>query len=161
MGNNNRKPSYFDIIYTISACIGVLVLIIGVAYNIPKEGQTENKAEDKKEYIVPDYPIVPIDQLIADYNANAIAADELYNGKIFSVTGVIVGFGTDVTGNKFVGIKSKKSESPFDYIVQCIFQSGYGSELARYSKGDVITITGECQGINPLYSRGIVMWGCK
>lgn len=146
MEKDDRKPSgCFRIVHTIFAIIGALSipLLISLAYVFYREiYTTENKAEDKKEYTVPDYPIVPIDQLIADYNANAIAADELYNGKIFSVTGVIVGFGTDVTGNKFVGIKSKKSESPFDYIVQCIFQSGYGSELARYSKGDVITVSG-------------------
>ncbi|WP_302165054.1 OB-fold protein [Alistipes ihumii] len=143
MGNNNRKPSYFDIIYTISACIGVLVLIIGVAYNIPKEGQTENKAEDKKEYTVPAHNTVPINRLISDYDANEMRADELYEGKLLRVSGIVSDIrSSDIAGNPYVTIKSPEIFAP---VIKCVFKDS--NRLLKYSEGDKITVIGICTGL--------------
>ena len=46
--------------------------------------------------------IVSAKKLYKDYNANEIAADEKYKGKIIEVTGVIRDIGNDIMDNAYV-----------------------------------------------------------
>lgn len=101
---------------------------------------------------------MPIDKLISNYDANEVAADKRYKGKIIRVEGVITDFGTELLGHKYVTIEHPNI--PF-YYVQCVFKREYSDRLARYSKGDVISVTGECRGKGVLSDYNILMDECK
>lgn len=101
---------------------------------------------------------ISVSQLIAAYDANEIAADMHLKGRIISVAGVITDFGTEILGRKYVIIEDPNI--PF-YYVQCVFKREYSDRLARYSKGDVISVTGECRGKGVLSDYNILMDECK
>lgn len=101
---------------------------------------------------------ISVSQLIAAYDANEIAADMHLKGRIISVAGVITDFGTEILGRKYVIIEDPRIPL---YYVQCVFKREYGAKLAQYSKGDVISVTGECRGKGVLSDYNILMDECK
>lgn len=152
MEKDDRKPSgCFRIVHTIFAIIGALSipLLISLAYVFYREiYTTENKAEDKKEYTAPkkEYAnpyAVPINRLISDYDANEMRADELYEGKLLRVSGIVSDIrSSDIAGNPYVLIKSLEIFAP---VIKCVFKDS--NRLLKYSEGDKITVIGICTGL--------------
>lgn len=147
MEKDDRKPSgCFRIVHTIFAIIGALSipLLISLAYVFYREiYTTENKAEDKKEYTVPAHNTVPINRLISDYDANEMRADELYEGKLLRVSGIVSDIrSSDIAGNPYVLIKSPEIFAP---VIKCVFKDS--NRLLKYSEGDKITVIGICTGL--------------
>jgi hypothetical protein len=86
---------------------------------------------------------VSAEQLLADYEANEVAADEKYKGKRLEVTGTIDNIGKDVLDNSYVALKTGKQ---YDFrSVQCYFDDN--SVLVTLSKGRRVKITGRCDGL--------------
>lgn len=105
---------------------------------------SEDKAEDKKEYIVSSYNTIPINRLISDYDANEMRADEQYKGRLLRVAGIVADIrSSDIAGNPYVTIKSPEIFAP---VIKCVFKDE--EKLLKYSEGDKITVIGICTGLS-------------
>jgi tRNA_anti-like len=83
-------------------------------------------------------------QLSADYQANEVAADAQYKGKIVLITGIVDTIGKDITDRMYVSLKSGGEYSIFG--VQCFFAKAHESELAQLQKGEFVAMKGKCDG---------------
>jgi hypothetical protein len=81
--------------------------------------------------------------LTAEYNANAIAADLKYKGKVVRVTGRARDIGRDLLQQPYVVLQGSN-----EYLggVQCFFTASDEVTLARMSKAATYTIQGTCSG---------------
>ena len=124
--------------------IWMLMFSIGIiAMTYQDTFLSEDKAEDKKEYIVSAHNTVPINRLISDYDANEMRADELYEGKLLCVSGIVSDIrSSDIAGNPYVLIKSPEIFAP---VIKCVFKDS--NRLLKYSEGDKITVIGICTGL--------------
>ena len=80
-------------------------------------------------------------KLYNDYNANEIAADEKYKGKIIEVTGVVRDIGNDIMDNAYITLVGDQ----YFGDIQCYFNEK--SVVASLSKGKRITVMGSCSGL--------------
>lgn len=150
MGENSEINTFIKV-------AGIIIVFLFIVHLCNKDEKTDSYSPPPKEESVA--PLnVPIDKLISNYDANEVAADALYKGKIIRVEGVITDFGTELLGHKYVTIEDPRIPL---YYVQCVFKREYGAKLARYSKGDVISVTGECRGKGVLSDYNILMDECK
>jgi len=83
-------------------------------------------------------------QLYEEYEANAIAADQKYKDKMLKVTGVVSSIDKDVLGSPYVVLTGGGEYEVWG--VQCTFSSAYEPQLAKLTKGQVVTVTGKCKG---------------
>lgn len=82
------------------------------------------------------------DQLYSEYDANQVAADTKYKGKIILISGSISDIGKDVTDTAFVIIGGTGMLNG----AQCMFPKGQESLLGNLSKGQQVTAKGEVSG---------------
>jgi hypothetical protein len=83
-------------------------------------------------------------QLLADYKANEVAADERYKGKVIQVTGYVDSIGKDILDSMYVTLKAG---GRYEFAsVQCFFPKKDKDQLSQLRKGQAVTITGRCQG---------------
>ena len=80
-------------------------------------------------------------KLYNDYNANEIAADEKYKGKIIEVTGIIRDIGNDIMDNAYITLVGDQ----YFGDIQCYFSEK--SVVVSLSKGKRITVMGSCSGL--------------
>ena len=85
--------------------------------------------------------IITASKLYKEYNANEIAADEKYKGKIIEVTGVIRDIGNDIMDNAYITLVGDE----YFGDIQCYFNEK--SVVAKLSKGKRITVIGSCSGL--------------
>lgn len=85
---------------------------------------------------------VTASQLFADYEANEIAADEKYKGKVIVVSGTIDNIGKDILDTMYVTLDSGK---PL-FNVQCFFSDKHKSQLSNVAKGQQVMVKGKCDG---------------
>lgn len=81
-------------------------------------------------------------QLMADYEANEVAADQQYKDKVLLVSGIVTNIGKDVMGEIYVTLSAGDALGG----VQCSFSESHTQEAARLSKGQRVTIKGMCKG---------------
>lgn len=81
-------------------------------------------------------------QLYADYEANGVAADEKYKGKVLRVTGKVNTIDRDIMDKIYVTLKGDK------YLgdIQCFFAEDHVKTASQLSKGQTITVKGKCDG---------------
>jgi uncharacterized protein (DUF1330 family) len=91
-------------------------------------------------------------QLYADYEANGVAADQKYKGRILEVNGTIDTIDKDIMDTIFVTLKGD------EYIgyVQCMFSKEYAGRAASLRKGQTVTIKGKCDG----KLMNVILRGC-
>jgi hypothetical protein len=82
------------------------------------------------------------DQLYSEYDANQVAADAKYKGKVVSITGSISDIGKDVTDTAYVIIGGTGILNG----AQCMFPKGQESLIGNLSKGQQVTAKGEVSG---------------
>ena len=85
--------------------------------------------------------IVSARKLYKEYNANEIAADEKYKGKIIQVTGIIRDIGNDIMDNAYITLIGDQ----YFGDIQCYFREK--SIVAGLSKGNRIIVMGSCSGL--------------
>ena len=92
-------------------------------------------------------------KLFADYQANEIAADETYNGKILQVSGTIRDIGNDLLDNAYISIAGDQ----YFGDVQCFIADK--AVVSKLRKGSFVTVKGECDGLlmNVILQRTIVV----
>jgi hypothetical protein len=78
-------------------------------------------------------------KLMADYEANEVAADAQYKGKLVDVTGTIESIGKDILDAPYVALRTNEYSFP---VVQCMFERSEQAQLASLSKDTRITLRG-------------------
>lgn len=82
-------------------------------------------------------------KLIEDYNNNELAADKIYKGTTYNITGKIIDI-SDILGQITVTLSD---DSEFCLLgVSCIFKEKEKDNLIKINKGDVITVQGTIEG---------------
>jgi hypothetical protein len=92
--------------------------------------------------------------LYTAYNANAVAADATYKGKLVDVTGTIDTISTDIFGYPFVALKTGEYTG---IQVQCTFPQSAKQALTVLTSGQTVTLEGTVSG-EPL---NIAIDGCS
>ena len=108
-----------------------------LAFGSDDEKTTENAIVNEQ----PDIE-VSAQQLYADYEANGVAADQRYKGKVLRVTGYVNNIDRDIMDKIYVTLKGDQ------YIgdIQCFFAEGHANTAAQLQKGQQITVKGKCDG---------------
>lgn len=81
-------------------------------------------------------------QLYADYEANGVAADGKYKGKVLQVTGVVNTIDRDIMDKIYVTLKGDQ----YFGDIQCFFAESHVGTASQLSKGQTITVKGKCDG---------------
>jgi hypothetical protein len=76
------------------------------------------------------------------YEANEVAADAAYKGKVLEVAGVVTGIDKDFLGNIIVNMRSPNQFMP----TRATLVKSEERRAAELSKGDRVTLTCECRG---------------
>lgn len=130
----------------------LLALAVGsmlvLAMGCTSEKQVEQEIQSGGQVIS-----VTATKLHADYDANAVAADERYKDKVLEVTGKVTGIGKDIMDTPYVTLDSGNQFMS----VQCMFADEHKSELSGLSKGQTVTIVGKCDG----QLMGVLLRGCR
>ena len=99
--------------------------------------------------IDPDSPYIPkvnieitASELYRAYEANEVSADEHYKGKKMAVTGIVGNIGKDILDNPYISLKVDYFQS-----VNCYFSDKNNKIISQISKGQKVTIIGECAGL--------------
>ena len=83
------------------------------------------------------------DQLFAEYDANDIAADKKYKGRILEVSGSVSDISRDILDNIYVTLKSGQFEV---FSIQCFFADSFEDKAAELRPDQYLTIRGRCDG---------------
>lgn len=135
----------------ISLTISAVLLAATVAC-VPSDEAVESEIEEVEPAEV---VTVSAKQMMDDYEANEIRANQLYEGKVVSVSGVVDSVGEDILGDPYV-LLTDGSEFSFAGV-QCFFGDSHRDELARLSKGDRVTLRGQGEG----YFMNALVRGCR
>jgi len=81
-------------------------------------------------------------ELYRTYEANEVSADEQYKGKKMAITGVVGNIGKDILDNPYISLKVNYLQS-----VNCYFSDKNNKIISQISKGQKVTIIGECAGL--------------
>lgn len=85
-------------------------------------------------------------QLLDEYNANEVAADMKYKGKLIAVNGSIYSINVaDSTGKPYINLV-RPGDWFLPFEVRCEFSLNDLNELAQLHEDDMITIVGICTG---------------
>jgi hypothetical protein len=103
----------------------------------------ENKTQVAEINSLPD-PCYTLsaNQLCSEYNANIVAADIKYKGRIIVVSGIIRDIGKDMWGEAYIVIGDDGFPSVF-HNVYCGLTKGEESSIARLSKDQHVKVKGE------------------
>lgn len=104
---------------------------------------------DYIKQIDPESPYIPkvdieitASELYRAYEANEVSADEQYKGKKMAITGVVGNIGKDILDNPYLSLKVDYFQS-----VNCYFSDKNNKIISQISKGQKVTIIGECAGL--------------
>lgn len=85
---------------------------------------------------------VSASELVSDYNANEVSADDKYKGKVLAISGTVDSIGKDIMDTPYVTLHVDN-----DLLgVQCMFDNQYKAALSKLHKGQRIRLHGTCKG---------------
>ena len=118
----------------------VFLMVIGSS-NAPKNTNSTGTGTP----VVTEESAIPVTaaQVMRDYNANEVAADDQYKGKIVEVSGTITTIGKDILDTPYVALGT--GENSF-FSIQCMFEKSDQTQLATLSKDTRITLRGRVSG---------------
>lgn len=109
---------------------------------VEPEPEQKPAAKTKKEKAFENGAVVDWVTVQQEYKDNAISADNAYKGKNLIVTGEVFDIGREVMQHPYVTFSSDGYIGTF----QMVFNNDEESLIAGLSKGDTITVVGECKG---------------
>jgi hypothetical protein len=119
--------------------LGIIVLgVIGAAINEHEKTKSAYSSAPPSEAVTS----VSAAELVSAYEANEVAADNSYKGKMLAVSGKIETIGKDLVDTSYVTLASGKRYGITS--VQCMFNREGG--LGNLSKGQTVTLMGRCDG---------------
>jgi tetratricopeptide (TPR) repeat protein len=108
----------------------------------PKREQETREDEAKKR--AREAIHVSAEDLIAQYKANEVSADQAYKGRWLEVRGTVDKVGKDLLDTMYVTLKSGQQ---FDFVsVQCFFEKEWENALASVKPNYIYKIRGQCDG---------------
>jgi hypothetical protein len=89
---------------------------------------------------------VSLDTLLADYDANEVAADQKYKGQRIRTSGVLKEVKKDLLDHPFVLVST--SDNPFTIRqLQCSLSESAVQEAAQLARGATVTVQGSVRGL--------------
>ena len=138
------RPSLLPAVPILALLIAIAAVVAGACVS---ESTVERGVVDEFGSAV----VVTADELTAAYDANPIAADLDYEGKVLQVTGVVEEIGEDLLGTKYVRLAGGF------WGVRCAFSDDHTYRLAALAQGQRITVIGRHDN-----SRfGVELRGCR
>lgn len=120
----------------------VASLIVLIVFGILSFGSADSDTDTQQvQTQVPSYTITA-GQLFQEYDANEVAADSKYKGKIVIVSGIILDIGKDITDDAYIVVGGSGMLDG----VQCSFTESQQSSIAKLSKGQHVSVKGEVDG---------------
>ena len=83
-------------------------------------------------------------ELFRDYEANEVAADEKYKGKMIGVQGTVKSIGKDIVGSMYITLSTEERYGIMS--VQCMFDDEFKNQLAQLKKGQNVMVSGRLDG---------------
>lgn len=140
-----------------AAIVVGIIVVIGIIASVgcggkedsPSTGKATEKASPAKPKTKPQErkPDVIVDaaKILADYEANEVAADNKYKGKIAEITGIVDKISKGIMGGMYVTLGTGRQ---FEMRkCQFFFSKGAEGQLAGLSKGVKATIRGRVDGL--------------
>jgi putative nucleic acid binding protein/zinc ribbon protein len=122
----------------------VLLIIIGALVGPKQESPNQQSAGGAPAAPAkPDFKVSAA-ELCRQYEANSIAADLKYKGKLLEVSGEIKDINKDIVNTIYVVLDSRNPESITD--AQLYFSDAYEKEAASLSKGEYFAAICRCDG---------------
>ena len=116
----------------------VLLVIIGLlARDAKKSSEPPAPMNDAPELRI------EARQIVADYTANEVLADQKYKGKLIEVTGAIDSISKDLFDRPFVTVGSGEE---LELTVQCSLRNDQEGNAAKLFKGETVRVRGHCGG---------------
>ncbi len=136
-GAKNNKPIYKKWWFWLIIVI-LLIAVIGAAGGDGSDSVSseENNTVQSTEAAI----VVSADDLIRAYVNNSVSADSQYKDKTVTVSGTISSIESG-----FISIEAD-SDDLWLYNVYAYYSSSETEKVGGLSKGDKITVTGECKG---------------
>lgn len=127
--------------------IGWMTIIIGGS--MKKEGYIQKIAETPQQETQREIPIeISLDQLKAEYDANQLAADAKYKGKLLKFSAIIRNISKDIVGRPMVSLTTRKIRESFDiFSAVCYFKRGEESKLIGLKNEQIVTVIGRNDGM--------------
>lgn len=139
-----QKKGY---VWKILGCILALVIIGSIFGNkdsTPGTSSSSTTEISSPSVAQPDYLVSP-QQIVAEYDANEIAADNKYKGKIVRITARVEDIGKDIMDSPYITFSDNQQFSTRG--VQCYFKKSEAAKLADVRKGQQVTIQGKVDGL--------------
>ena len=124
-----------------------------LAFSFFAIASTEDSVEEDISGKSPDITI-SAGELYQAYDANEVAADTKYMGKILQVSGTVEDISKDLYDTIYVTLSGGDEWS---LGVDCFFADSHTNDAANLSKGDRVTIKGKCDGT----MMGVGIRGCS
>ncbi|MBI2623593.1 MAG: hypothetical protein HYW65_03395 [Candidatus Liptonbacteria bacterium] len=124
----------------------VLLGIIGATMSVDSVDKTERaEGTPTQQESQPEVSVIKVSAvtLSEEYDANKVAADQKYKGKILEITGVIDSIGKDILDTPYVTLKGRELSL---FGVQCMFSKSQENKLAELVKGRTLTVRGKVSG---------------
>jgi hypothetical protein len=124
----------------------VLILVIAGIRSVTADHSTEGPAESAGTIAPVQQPAAQFmaSQIVAEYEANEVAADGRYKGRTIVVSGTIETIGKDISDTPYVTLKGGEYEFR---SVQAFFEEKDLAQLAQLRKGQDVYIEGTCAGL--------------
>lgn len=151
------------IVIGIFIVLGVLGTIFGepsdssdqsTPQSAPNTPSSASSAEPTPEP-TPSYIEVSATDLLAAYDENTVSADNQYKGQLLKVTGTVGSIGKDILDDAYVTLTNDNEYSIIS--VQCYFAKDNLDGISTLKEGDVVTITGTCEGS----TLNVLLKGCN
>lgn len=137
--NTQQQPKKSNRWVWIIGIVAVLMIIGKLFPNEDSGGDSQPAAPAPVETVQPS-AVVSAAQLLHDYDANEISADNNYKGKVITVNGVINDIGNDLMNDAYVTMGNPNSLNQ----VQAMIKDK--NIVAKLQKGQAISVTGKCSG---------------
>ncbi len=118
--------------------LGILGSFIGKNTNSP------GMAQEEAESPVVEAISITAEQLYKEYESNEVAADQKYKNKILNLSGTIRDIGKTIGDKPYINFATGR----FTHQVMVSFPAKvYDNQLATYSNGMQLDLTGKCNGM--------------
>lgn len=134
----NSKKTIFTAINTRHG-ISLLTLAILTLLAV---GSADSEEQTRQIKSAPPESSVTAPQLYAEYEANEVAADTRYKGKIVVVNGVVEDIGKDLLDDAYVLLASGNMM----FGVQCFFDKSEEHSFGNLSRGQQVSVKGRVDG---------------
>lgn len=116
----------------------ILTVLIALAGGSMKDDDKENEKVEKAEATAS----ISAADLFAEYEANEVAADKKYKGKVLEISGVVDDIGKDFLDEMYVTLAAGKH---FGHV-RASFGEAHADRVASLQKGQSLRLKCRCEG---------------